>query len=121
MRSTDNAGLVETVKELALKVRQVSSGDGGVVGNVPATLALTLGPPASFGAFTPGVARDYTALDDRDRGLLGRRRHALGGRPEHDQHGPSGQRLVRDAAGAADRGGRGRVPRRSAAASPTRS
>ncbi len=30
-------------------------------GTVPSTLSLTLGPPASFGAFTPGVARDYTA------------------------------------------------------------
>ena len=28
---------------------------------VPATLSLTLGPAAQFGAFTPGVARDYTA------------------------------------------------------------
>ncbi len=28
---------------------------------MPATLALTLGTPAAFGAFTPGVARDYTA------------------------------------------------------------
>ena len=28
---------------------------------MPATLALTLGAPASFGAFTPGVAKDYTA------------------------------------------------------------
>ena len=28
---------------------------------VPATLALTLGSPAAFGAFTPGVARDYDA------------------------------------------------------------
>jgi hypothetical protein len=26
---------------------------------VPATLSLTLGMPATFGAFTPGVARDY--------------------------------------------------------------
>jgi hypothetical protein len=33
----------------------------GVGGSVPATLALTLGNPATFGAFTPGVARDYTA------------------------------------------------------------
>ena len=30
-------------------------------GSVPATLSLTLGAPASFGAFTPGVARDYIA------------------------------------------------------------
>ena len=28
---------------------------------VPATLALTLGGPASFGAFTPGVTHDYSA------------------------------------------------------------
>jgi predicted acyl esterase len=34
---------------------------GPVTGDVPATLSLTLGAPASFGAFTPGVARDYTA------------------------------------------------------------
>ena len=27
----------------------------------PATLALTMGAPAQFGAFTPGVAREYTA------------------------------------------------------------
>jgi predicted deacylase len=32
-----------------------------VGGNVPATLSLTLGTPATFGAFTPGVAKDYTA------------------------------------------------------------
>jgi hypothetical protein len=61
VRSTDNAGLVETVKELALKVRLVTGGDGGVSGEVPPTLALTLGPAASFGAFTPGVAREYNA------------------------------------------------------------
>ncbi len=34
---------------------------GGVAGTVPATLALTLGPAASFGTFTPGVTREYTA------------------------------------------------------------
>ena len=33
----------------------------GVGGTVPATLALTLGAPASFGAFVPGVAREYSA------------------------------------------------------------
>jgi hypothetical protein len=36
-----------------------ASGDVG--GSVPATLALTMGPAALFGAFTPGVAKDYTA------------------------------------------------------------
>jgi beta-glucosidase len=34
---------------------------GSVGGTVPATLALTLGGPVSFGAFTPGVAHDYLA------------------------------------------------------------
>jgi hypothetical protein len=34
---------------------------GDVSGTVPATLALTLGAPATFGAFTPGVAKEYTA------------------------------------------------------------
>ncbi len=34
---------------------------GGVGGSVPATLALTLGTPATFGAFTPGIAKDYDA------------------------------------------------------------
>ena len=34
-------------------------GTGG--GTVPATLSLTLGPNATFGAFTPGVTKDYTA------------------------------------------------------------
>ena len=34
---------------------------GTTGGTVPATLALTLGAPATFGAFTPGVGKDYTA------------------------------------------------------------
>jgi hypothetical protein len=35
---------------------------GDVSGTVPPTLSLALGPPAAnFGAFTPGVARDYLA------------------------------------------------------------
>jgi hypothetical protein len=36
-------------------------GSGGVGGSVPATLSLTLGTSASFGAFTPGLAHDYIA------------------------------------------------------------
>jgi hypothetical protein len=32
-----------------------------VGGTVPATLSLTLGVPAAFGAFTPGIDKDYTA------------------------------------------------------------
>jgi predicted dienelactone hydrolase len=34
---------------------------GAVGGTVPATLSLTLGPAASFGAFTPGVNQTYEA------------------------------------------------------------
>jgi hypothetical protein len=40
---------------------QRTDAPGDVSGTVPGTLALTIGAPASFGAFTPGVAREYTA------------------------------------------------------------
>jgi hypothetical protein len=40
--------------------------DAPVSGTVPATLALTLGGPASFGAFTPGVAKTYDATTTAD-------------------------------------------------------
>jgi hypothetical protein len=41
---------------------RVSTDESGTVGGtVPATLALTLGAPASFGAFAPGVAATYDA------------------------------------------------------------
>jgi arabinogalactan endo-1,4-beta-galactosidase len=39
---------------------------GGVGGTVPATLSLTLGPAASFGAFTPGLAKVYEAQTTAD-------------------------------------------------------
>ena len=51
-----------------------------VGGTVPATLALTLGAPASFGAFTPGVAKDYTASTTANVDLHRRRRGADGER-----------------------------------------
>jgi hypothetical protein len=35
--------------------------EGNVSGSVPGTLSLTVGAPASFGAFTAGVAREYMA------------------------------------------------------------
>jgi len=38
-----------------------SCGTVDVGGAVPTALSLTLGAPASFGAFTPGVAKEYTA------------------------------------------------------------
>ncbi len=40
---------------------QKTTAEGGAGGTVPATLSLSLGTPASFGAFTPGVARTYEA------------------------------------------------------------
>jgi hypothetical protein len=40
---------------------QVQSPPQPVGGTVPATLSLTLGNPASFGPFIPGVAQDYSA------------------------------------------------------------
>jgi amidase len=39
----------------------VSDTPGAVGGTVPATLSLTLGAPASFGALTPGADEQYTA------------------------------------------------------------
>jgi hypothetical protein len=41
-------------------VQEVST-PGSAAGTVPATLSLALGSPATFGPFTPGVARDYLA------------------------------------------------------------
>jgi beta-glucosidase len=58
-RSTDQAGVVEATKTLNVYVYPQASGQVG--GSVPATLSLTLGPPATFGTFTPGVAADYSA------------------------------------------------------------
>jgi hypothetical protein len=44
-----------------LGVNPYTSSAGTPGGTVPATLSLSLGTPASFGAFTPGVAKEYTA------------------------------------------------------------
>jgi hypothetical protein len=57
--ATDLAGNVET-RTVVYSVLH-DSVDGTVSGTVPGTLSLTVGAPASFGAFTPGVQRDYTA------------------------------------------------------------
>jgi hypothetical protein len=39
----------------------IATAKGTVAATVPATLSLTLGAPASLGAFVPGVTADYTA------------------------------------------------------------
>ena len=59
LASKDGNGHVAPTTAPALKV--VTETGGTVGGSVPATLALTLGAPASFGPFTPGVDRTYDA------------------------------------------------------------
>jgi hypothetical protein len=51
---------ITTEKTIHVQVTHVEAG-APVGGDVPATLALTVGGPVSFGAFTPGVTKDYTA------------------------------------------------------------
>ena len=58
--SEDIKGNREAVKSQRLLVA-ADDADGTVGGSVPATLGLSLGTPASFGAFTPGIPKDYTA------------------------------------------------------------
>jgi hypothetical protein len=58
--ATDNVGNV-FVKTVNYRVLDAVNTPGTPGGTVPATLGLTLGTPASFGAFTAGLAKDYTA------------------------------------------------------------
>ena len=55
--SVDAAGNLENARSQTVNVGETSAPGG----TVPATLSLTLGAPAQFGAFTPGVARTYEA------------------------------------------------------------
>jgi predicted deacylase len=58
----DAAGVLPMLRTA---VRYYGSCEGGTVGGtVPATLALSLGAPATFGAFTPGVDKEYVASSD---------------------------------------------------------
>ena len=61
---------------------------GGAGGTVPATLSLTLGAAATFGAFTPGVDREYTASTTATVISHRRRRGAdrLRSRPPDERH-----------------------------------
>ena len=43
------------------KVTYSGTSDGSAGGTVPATLSLTLGTPATFGTFTPGIDKTYDA------------------------------------------------------------
>ncbi|HWK29495.1 MAG TPA: ThuA domain-containing protein [Solirubrobacter sp.] len=51
----------QELKDWMLVLLGATSTSGTAAGNVPATLSLTLGAPATFGAFTPGIAQTYTA------------------------------------------------------------
>jgi Bacterial Ig domain len=58
---TDASGQV-TVASVHVSVPPITtSAPGTVAGTVPATLSLGIGSPASFGAFTPGITKDYFA------------------------------------------------------------
>jgi hypothetical protein len=52
---------LKVYKRLVLTVVSAVDQTAPVGGTVPATLSLTLGAPATFGAFTPGVAKTYSA------------------------------------------------------------
>ncbi len=58
--ATDANGNTSAAKTFNVIVRYATQADGGVTGTVPATLGLSLGPAASFGAFTPGVDQTYS-------------------------------------------------------------
>jgi len=51
----------ETVATRSYTVIPAVNTNGNVGGSVSATLSLTLGAPASFGAFTAGIGKDYAA------------------------------------------------------------
>jgi 3-keto-disaccharide hydrolase len=59
--ATNTDGATTWATKAAPAITFASDVSGGVGGSVGATLALTLGAPGSFGAFTPGVTNDYTA------------------------------------------------------------
>ena len=60
---TDSSGQTSVVSTEVKVPAITTDAPGAVSGTVPATLALTVGPAASFGAFTPGLAKLYTGDD----------------------------------------------------------
>jgi beta-glucosidase len=59
----DVQGAIAKLSQVAITS---TSASGGVGGTVPATLSLSLGGAPSFGAFTPGVDKTYTATQTAD-------------------------------------------------------
>ena len=68
---------------------------------MPATLSLTLGTPATFGAFTPGITKTYESATTANVISTAGDATAERRRPERDRHRPPGQRRVLPAAAAA--------------------
>ena len=68
--------------------------DGNVGGSVPATLALTMGAPASFGPFTPGLGKDYFASTAANVISTAGDATLSVADPSIDRHRPPGQRGV---------------------------
>ena len=62
----DANGNVSAPSTFNVKVQFATQANGTVGGDVPATLSLTLGAPASFGNFTPGLDANYTAATTAD-------------------------------------------------------
>ena len=75
-----------------------------VGGTVPATLALTLGAPASFGPFTPGVAKDYFATTTATVTSTAGDATLTVADPSTNGHRPPGQRRLLAPAAAAGLG-----------------
>jgi hypothetical protein len=61
LREGDDLSPIRAEKTIAVAPFVAPPVEGVVGGSVPATLALTLGAPATFGAFTPGLERTYEA------------------------------------------------------------
>ena len=59
--NVNNAGATVWKTAQAPEILSATNATQDAGGTVPATLSLTLGTAASFGAFTPGVQRDYDA------------------------------------------------------------
>ena len=60
-RAVDKAGNVGTTKTIAFAIIHPTEVDANVTALVPTILGLTFSGNATFGALTPGVAKDYLA------------------------------------------------------------
>src|SRR3954465_10780341 len=59
--SVNNGGATVFKNAGAPEILSATNADTSAGATVPATLSLTLGTPAAFGPFAPGVAKDYNA------------------------------------------------------------